>query len=113
MCMTAKRAKLKNRIGAFGKLQPKTLQGYQALSQAGEESPLDLKTRELIALAVAVTTLGNIGPAFGIVSATATYAPLSDFVKAVLCLTMLLGRLEIFTLLILLRPSFWRKTKRW
>lgn len=65
------------------------------------------------ALAVAVTTLGNIGPAFGIVSATATYAPLSDFVKAVLCLTMLLGRLEIFTLLILLRPSFWRKTKRW
>ena len=43
------RLKLKNRIGAFGKLQPKTLQGYQALSQAGEDSPLDLKTRELIA----------------------------------------------------------------
>ena len=65
------------------------------------------------AIAVAVTTLGNIGPAFGIVSATATYAPLSDFVKAVLCVTMLLGRLEIFTLLILLRPSFWRRTHRW
>ena len=65
------------------------------------------------AIAVAVTTIGNIGPAFGIVSATSTYAPLSDFVKAVLCLSMLLGRLEIFTLLILLRPSFWRKTKRW
>ena len=65
------------------------------------------------AVAVAVTTIGNIGPAFGIVSATATYAPLSDFVKSVLCITMLLGRLEIFTLLILLRPSFWRKTKRW
>ena len=65
------------------------------------------------AVAVAITTLGNIGPAFGIVSATSTYAPLSDFVKAVLCLSMLLGRLEIFTLLILLRPSFWRKTKRW
>ena len=46
------RLKLKNRIGAFGKLQPKTLQGYQALNQAGEDSPLDLKTRELIALAV-------------------------------------------------------------
>lgn len=65
------------------------------------------------AIAVAVTTIGNIGPAFGIVSATSTYAPLSDFVKAVLCLSMLLGRLEIFTLLILLRPSFWRRTKRW
>ena len=65
------------------------------------------------AVAVAITTLGNIGPAFGIVSATSTYAPLSDFVKVVLCLSMLLGRLEIFTLLILLRPSFWRKTKRW
>ena len=65
------------------------------------------------AVAVAITTIGNIGPAFGIVSATSTYAPLSDFVKAILCLSMLLGRLEIFTLLILLRPSFWRKTKRW
>lgn len=65
------------------------------------------------AIAVAITTLGNIGPAFGIVSATSTYAPLSDFAKGILCLTMLLGRLEIFTLLILLRPSFWRKTKRW
>jgi trk family K+ transporter, membrane protein len=65
------------------------------------------------AIAVAVSTLGNIGPAFGIVNATSTYAPLSDFVKAVLCCSMLLGRLEIFTLLILLRPSFWRKTKRW
>ena len=65
------------------------------------------------AIAVAVTTLGNIGPAFGIVSATSTYAPLSDFAKSLLCLSMLLGRLEIFTLLILLRPSFWRKTKRW
>ena len=64
-------------------------------------------------IAVAVTTLGNIGPAFGLISATSTYAPLSDFVKSILCLTMLLGRLEIFTLLILLRPSFWRKTKRW
>ena len=38
------RLKLKNRIGAFGKLQPKTLQGYQSLNQAGEDSPLDLKT---------------------------------------------------------------------
>ena len=65
------------------------------------------------AIAVAITTLGNIGPAFGIVSATSTYAPLSDFAKGILCLSMLLGRLEIFTLLILLRPSFWRKTKRW
>ena len=65
------------------------------------------------AIAVAVTTIGNIGPAFGIVSATSTYAPLSDFVKTILCVTMLLGRLEIFTLLILLRPSFWRRTKRW
>ena len=64
-------------------------------------------------IAVAVTTLGNIGPAFGLISATSTYAPLSNFVKSVLCITMLLGRLEIFTLLILVRPSFWRKTKRW
>lgn len=45
------------RIGEIGKLSPDTLKGYLALSGAGEKtSHLDGKTRELIALAVAVTT---------------------------------------------------------
>ncbi|HEY9131981.1 MAG TPA: carboxymuconolactone decarboxylase family protein [Dyella sp.] len=51
------RKELLGRIGELGKLTPGTLKGYQTLSKAGEETGhLDAKTRELISLAVAVTT---------------------------------------------------------
>lgn len=65
------------------------------------------------ALGLSVTTMGNIGPAFGIAGATQTYAGLSDFTKAVLCLSMLFGRLEVLTLLVMCRPGFWQATTRW
>lgn len=48
---------LMKRIGGLGKLSPGTVNGYGALSNAGAETNhLDAKTRELIALAVAVTS---------------------------------------------------------
>lgn len=51
------RKELLGRIGEVGKLSPDTLKGYQTLSGAGEKTGhLDAKTRELISLAVAVTT---------------------------------------------------------
>ena len=51
------RRELKGRIGELGKLSPDTLKGYITLSGAGAQTNhLDGKTRELIALAVAVTT---------------------------------------------------------
>jgi len=51
------RKKLVGRIGDFASVSPETVKGYQTLSKAGEKtSHLDPKTRELIALAVAVTT---------------------------------------------------------
>lgn len=51
------RKELIGRIGEIGKLSPDTLKGYQTLSGAGEKTGhLDAKTRELISLAVAVTT---------------------------------------------------------
>ena len=50
--------------------------------------------------------LNNLGPGLGDVSAT--YADISPLAKYLLCLAMVLGRLEIFTLLVLLTPSFWR-----
>ncbi len=51
------RKDLLGRIGGIGKLSPDTLKGYQTLSGAGEKTGhLDAKTRELISLAVAVTT---------------------------------------------------------
>jgi trk system potassium uptake protein TrkH len=52
-------------------------------------------------------TLNNLGPGLGEVAQN--YAALSDPVKWVLVVGMLLGRLEIFTLLVLLTPAFWRR----
>ena len=48
----------------------------------------------------------NLGPALGL--AGPHYADLDDTAKVVLCVAMLLGRLEIYTLLVLLTPAFWR-----
>ena len=65
------------------------------------------------AIGISVTTVGCIGPAFGIAGATENYAGLSDFTKGILCFAMLLGRLEFFTLLVMLYPSFWRSKGNW
>jgi len=51
--------------------------------------------------------LNNLGPGFGDVSTH--YGAISNLSKWLLCFAMLLGRLEIFTLLVLLTPTFWRK----
>ena len=51
-------------------------------------------------------TLNNLGPGLGDVSEN--YKSITDGSKLALCLAMLLGRLEIFTLLLLFTPSFWR-----
>lgn len=51
-------------------------------------------------------TLSNLGPALG--EAGPHYAELGAFAKLVLIFSMLLGRLEIFTLLVLVTPTFWR-----
>ena len=59
------------------------------------------------AFSAIAATLNNLGPGLGEVSVT--YAQVGDFGKWLLCLSMLFGRLEIFTLLIVLTPAFWRK----
>jgi trk system potassium uptake protein TrkH len=51
--------------------------------------------------------LNNLGP--GLDQVGQNFAGINDFAKWVLCLAMLLGRLEIFTLLVLFTPGFWRK----
>lgn len=57
----------------------------------------------------AATALSNVGPGLGpIVGPAGNFSALPDGAKWVLCLSMLLGRLEIFTLLILFLPRFWR-----
>lgn len=54
-------------------------------------------------------TLGNIGPGFGIVGAMGNYSTLSDLSKIILSMCMLIGRLEIYPILLLGMPSFWKR----
>jgi trk system potassium uptake protein TrkH len=57
----------------------------------------------------AATAAANVGPGIGdVIGPTGNFAGLSDPSKWTICAVMLLGRLEIFTVLILLTPAFWR-----
>ena len=58
---------------------------------------------------VVAATLNNIGPGLGTVGPTDNYAHFPDIVKWILCFFMLAGRLEVFTVIILLSPSYWQK----
>ncbi|KAF5029272.1 Trk system potassium uptake protein TrkH [anaerobic digester metagenome] len=55
------------------------------------------------------SSLGNVGPGLGIVGPVFNYDILPDPAKWILAFIMLMGRLELFTVLILFSPSFWRK----
>lgn len=60
------------------------------------------------AFSAVATTLGNIGPGFGEVGPMENFFHLPDLAKWFLSFLMMLGRLELFTVLILFSPSFWR-----
>lgn len=53
--------------------------------------------------------LGNVGPGLGSVGASETYAAVPAVGKILLAACMLLGRLEIYTILVLFSPAFWRR----
>ena len=74
--------------------------GFLVMSALG----LDLIT----ALSSVVATLGNIGPGLGLVGPTANYLWIPAGGKIVLIICMLVGRLELFTVLAFLTPSFWK-----
>ncbi len=63
----------------------------------------------LSSLGAAASSLGNIGPAIGTVSPVDSFAHLSTSAKWFCSFLMLIGRLELFTVLILFTPFFWRK----
>ncbi len=60
------------------------------------------------AMTATATTLGNVGPGMNLVGATESYSFLPSAAKIVLSFLMMLGRLEIFTLIIIFYPEFWR-----
>ena len=61
------------------------------------------------AIGAVATTLGNIGPGIGSVGPTENFAHFSDVSKWFLSFLMLLGRLELFTVLLLFTRAFWKK----
>ena len=61
------------------------------------------------AIGLSASTLGNVGPALGDFGPSNTYAALPQFGKWWASFLMLLGRLELFTVLILFSPFFWKK----
>jgi trk system potassium uptake protein TrkH len=63
----------------------------------------------LTSLSGAATSLANVGPGLGnVIGPTKTFAALSDTTKWVLIIGMLIGRLELLSVIILLTPSFWK-----
>ena len=63
----------------------------------------------LTSFAAAAATLANIGPGFGDVGPSKTYAAFAPGAKSVMIVLMILGRLEIYTALVILSPGFWRR----
>jgi len=59
-------------------------------------------------LTTALATLGNIGPGFGRIGPTLNYAFFPGWLKVYLSIIMMLGRLEIYTVLVLLTARYWR-----
>ena len=60
-------------------------------------------------LSAALTSVGNVGPGLGAVGPSESFAHFPGYVKMVLALAMIAGRLEIFTVLVLFFPRFWRR----
>ncbi len=64
----------------------------------------------ITALSGAVTSISNVGPGLGsIIGPAGSFAPLPDSAKWILSLSMLLGRLEILTVLVMFSPHFWKR----
>jgi trk system potassium uptake protein TrkH len=63
----------------------------------------------LTSLSTALVTVGNIGPGFGKIGPTQNYAFFPDYIKWFLSFAMMVGRLEVYTVLILFTRKFWSK----
>jgi len=75
--------------------------GIMVLTMLG----IDLST----SLTAVVACLGNVGPGFGLVGPDSNYSFMPDAAKYLLSILMLIGRLEVFPLLLLLLPEYWKQ----
>ena len=72
-----------------------------------EQNTLDEKL--LDSASAVAATLNNIGPGLGVVGATQNYAGFSQGAKLLFVWLMMLGRVEVFSVLVLFFPAFWRR----
>ena len=94
-------AVIQNVLGFFVLFVGVLLIGVTLLSTFG----LDLET----SLSAATTCLANVGPGLGLVGPTDNFAHMPDAAKWLLVLLMLLGRLELYTILALFLPQTWKR----
>ncbi len=75
---------------------------------AGSLSAMGLDT--VTSISGAITAVANVGPGMGsVIGPSGNFAPLPDAAKWLLSIGMLMGRLEILTILVLFSPAFWRR----
>jgi trk system potassium uptake protein TrkH len=60
-------------------------------------------------LSTALSAVGNVGPGLGEIGPLNNFAHFPSAVKLTLCIAMIAGRLELFTILILFHRDFWRR----
>ncbi len=66
----------------------------------------------LTATTAVIATLNNIGPGLHLVGPSHSFAALPDTAKALLTFCMLAGRLELYTVIVLLTPAFWKTARK-
>ena len=82
---------------------------YMAIFAAGSLTMAGLGLDPLTSISSVATTLGNVGPGLGTVGPAENYHHIPTAGKILLSAFMILGRLELYTVLVLIVPEFWKK----
>ncbi len=82
---------------------------YIALVAVGILAMVLLGQDILTAVGASISCVGNVGPGFGTLGPTETYAHIPALGKWILSFLMMAGRLEILTVLVLFMPTYWRR----
>ena len=70
-----------------------------------------IEKNTVIAISSSVSSIGNIGPAFGILGPLGNFEPLQSITKIILIFDMYLGRLELIPILVLFQKDLWSGIK--
>ena len=66
-----------------------------------------IEQNAVIGVSSAIASLGNVGPAFGVVGPMGNFSSLSNISKIIFIFNMIIGRLELIPFLAMLHPDFW------